>query len=253
MIPVKTKKQQEIMRQGGRLLAAVFKSVVDQVKPGISLSQLDQLADQLIEKQAGKASFKTVEDYRWASCLNLNQGVVHGIPNQTKIKKGDLVSLDLGLFYQGFHTDMARSFWVGVKDNGFLQVGKTAMAAAKAMALAGKRVGDISLAIETQISETGLTPIKSLTGHGIGKQLHQEPQIPCFLKGKISQTQVLAPGMSLAIEVIYARGKPDLALDDDGWTLETRDRKLAGLFEDTVLITDKKAETLTPLELRLTV
>lgn len=253
MIPLKDREQQQLMREGGQKLALVLEAVLKEIKPGMSLKQLDQLAEKLIKLQGGTPSFKMVKGYSWASCLNLNQGVVHGIPDETKAKKGDLLSLDLGFFFKGLHTDMARSLWLGVADNGFLAAGKRALAAAKLVALPGRRVGDLSLAIETEIKKAGFTPVRSLTGHGIGRSLHEEPPIPCFLKGKAAQTKILATGMSLAIEVIYAQGKPDLILEDDGWTLQTKDGGLAGLFEDTILITNQGAETITPLELKLTV
>jgi len=267
MIPIKTEKEIRIMKEGGQKLALVFAEVVKRIKPGVSLEKLDDLAEELIIKQGGFPSFKTVKGYRWTTCININEGVVHGIPNGYQIKEGDLVSLDIGMLYRGFHTDMARTLCVRMQnskclpvrqagksqDEKFLEAGKSALKAAIKAARAGRRVGHISAAIEKVIRKAGFSPVKELTGHGIGKKLHEDPQIPCFLVQPINKTPVLQPGMTLAIEVIYAWGKPDLVLADDGWTVKTADGKPAGLFENTVLITKKEPVILTDLEMILNI
>lgn len=244
MIPIKTDKEIEIMREGGKRLAWVCKQVLREVKPGVKLAELDLFAEALIKKQDGLPSFKTVKNYRWATCINLNQGVVHGIPDETRIKVGDLASLDLGMLYQGFHTDMARTVRIKnsefrIKNSEFLEVGKKALKAAIQKARPGNRVGDISAAIEREIRQAGFRPVKTLTGHGIGRQLHEQPPIPCFFKGKVNKTPRLRQGMTLAIEVIYVQGNPDLIIKNDNWTMETADGSLAGLMEDTIAVTAK--------------
>jgi len=260
---IKTKKEIELMKEGGRKLALVFAEVVKRIKPGVRLEQLDCLAEKLIIKQGGYPSFKTVRGYHWTTCININEGVVHGIPNNYQIKEGDLVSLDMGMLYEGLHTDMARTLWVrnskskilyrglSRQNSKFLKTGKEALRTAIKVAKAGKRVGHISTAIEKVIRKAGFSPVEDLTGHGVGKRLHEEPQIPCFLDKPISQTPFLQPGMTLAIEVIYTWGKPDLVLSDDGWTIKTADGKPAGLFENTVLVTKKEPIILTDLEMIL--
>lgn len=248
MIPIKSAREIEIMREGGRRLAQVLEQVLQAVKPGVSLKELDQLAESLIEKKRGKPSFKMVKGYDWATCININQGVVHGIPSEYRLKDGDVVSLDLGMFYRGLHTDAARTVKVGKKKGEvgkFLEAGENALKKAIKAAKPGNRVGHISLTIERAIKKTGFTPIEALTGHGIGKKLHESPPIPCFFKGKIEETSQLKPGMTLAIEVIYTQGKPEVVLKDDGWTVETADGQLAGLFEETVVVTKKKPLVLT--------
>ncbi|HUS60392.1 MAG TPA: type I methionyl aminopeptidase [Nevskiaceae bacterium] len=246
MIPIRTSGQIEIMKEGGKRLGWVFGQVLAKVKPGIKLSELDQLAETLIKKQKGKPSFKMVKDYHWATCINVNQGVVHGIPGEYQLKNGDVVSLDMGMFYKGLHTDMARSIRMGSSEvNEFLETGKSVLGKAIKVARVGKRIGHISQMIESQIKKAGFSPVRALTGHGVGKKLHEEPQIPCFLKTEIKKTPLIKPGMSLAIEVIYTQGSPRLVLGEDNWTIETADGSLAGLFEDTVIVTKKKPLVLT--------
>jgi methionyl aminopeptidase len=260
MIPIKTEKEIEIMKEGGKKLALVFAKVIKEIKPGIRLAQLDSLAEELIIKQGGFPSFKTVKGYYWTTCININEGVVHGIPNNYQIKEGDLVTLDMGMLYRGFHTDMARTLCVRMQNSKcnsqnekFLKAGKEALKMAIKATKVGNRVGHISAAIEKVIRKAGFSPVEDLTGHGIGKKLHEEPQIPCFLARPIDQTPVLQPGMTLAIEVIYALGKSDLILANDGWTIETADGKPAGLFENTVLVTKKEPIILTDLEMILNI
>lgn len=240
MIPLKSAKEIEIMKEGGKKLAWVMGKI--KVKPGMSLKEINSLAEQLIEKQGGKHSFKMVEGYHWASCLNVNQGVVHGVPNDYRLKDGDVLSIDIGMFYQGLHTDMSNSIvvgagpdkWIGKRE--FLTAGVEALRAATQVAQPGNRVGHISQAIEREIKKHGFQPIRALVGHGVGKKLHEPPQIPCYLKGKISDTEKLKPGMTLAIEVIYTQGRPGVIVKEDGWTVETMDKKLAALFENTVAV-----------------
>ncbi len=225
------------MRDGGKKLRQVMDKVLEEVKPGMTLRRLDEVAEEKIKELGGKASFKMVPKYHWATCLNLNQGVVHGIPDERVIKKGDIVSVDIGFYFQGFHTDMAQTIEAGTrKKTKFLETGRKALKKAISQVKPGNRVGDISLAIEKTIKKGGYNPVKNLTGHGVGRQLHQEPVIPCFLKGKIEKTPLLKKGMVLAIEVIYALGKPEIFVADDGWTIRTQDGKIAALFEETVAL-----------------
>jgi len=242
MIPIKSDREIEIMKEGGKRLAWVFSQVSKKIKPGVSLRKLDQLAEILIKKQGGLPSFKQVRNYHWTTCINVNEGVVHGIPSGYQLKTNDLISLDMGMLFKGLHTDMARTLWVRnskfqIPNSKFLAAGKSALKAAIKAAKAGNRVGHISQVIEREIKKAGFNPVRELTGHGVGKELHEEPQIPCFLASKIEETPLLKAGMGLAVEVIYTQGEPDLMIDEDGWTLKTDDGKLAGLFEDTLIIT----------------
>lgn len=246
MIPLKSTEEVEIMHQGGKKLAGVVKQVLAKIEPGMRLKEIDRLVDHLIDEEGGKPSFKTVEDYRWASCLNVNQGVVHGIPNDYSLKEDDLFSVDIGMFYQGLHTDMARTLWVRkARNEKFLEAGKKALKKATKAAKPGNRVGHLSQAIEVEIRKYGFCPVEALVGHGVGKKLHESPAIPCCLKGKIEKTETLRAGMTLAIEVIYTQKTPGIVVKEDEWTVETDDGQLAGLFEDTVAVTSKGPLVLT--------
>lgn len=237
MIPLKTPAEIQVMQEGGRRLALVMRKMLAAVKPGITLLEIEKIADQEIKKQDGQPSFKTVPGYRWATCLNLNQGVVHGIPSNEALLAHDLLSLDVGMFYRGFHTDMSTTVAVSGSGGKFLAVGKMALEKAVEVAKAGNFVAHISKAMEKEIKKAGFSPVEALTGHGVGKKLHEEPAIPCFWQDEVEDSPRLQAGMVLAIEVIYAQGQPEVVLDQDNWTIETADGKLAGLFEQTVAIT----------------
>lgn len=248
MIPIKTAKELEVMQEGGAKLAEIKNELKKQILPGISFEEIEKFAQERIKKGGAKPSFLLVPGYSWATCLNLNQGVVHGIPKRRSLGQGDIVSVDLGIFYRGFHTDTSFSMGVGKVDKkkkGFLQTGKKALEKAIGQAKPKKRVGDISLAMQQVLRQKNLSPVRSLTGHGIGRQLHEEPQIPCFLSGSRLDTPELLPGMVLAIEVIYTMGEPELVLEEDGWTVSTKDGKIAGLFEETVAVTENGPRVLT--------
>lgn len=248
MIPIYSEREIKIMREGGEKLTKVLNAALRAAKPGVTLRQLDEVAEEKIEELDGQPSFKMVSGYHWATCLNLNDGVVHGIPDDTPISKGDLLSVDAGFYSQGFHSDMAETIEVGRKkgekrrkgseeERGkFLKTGKLALKKAIEQVKPGNRVGHLSRAIEEIIKGAGYHPVQALTGHGVGHQLHQEPAIPCFLEREIEATPALKRGMVLAIEVIYTQGSPEIFMASDGWTIRTQDGKIAGLFEKTVAV-----------------
>lgn len=239
-ITLKTEEDIAMMKEGGRRLEKVKESLRKMVKEGVSASRIEEEAVRLIKKAGGEASFKMVEGYSWATCINVNEGLVHGIPKESVVfKKGDLVSVDLGMYYKGFHTDTSFSIAIEVAPDvkKFLEVGVSALKKAIDKAQAGNRIFDISLAIQETVEEAGFSPIRALTGHGVGKELHEEPQIPCFVAGSRESSPEIKPGMTLAIEVMYAQGKPDVELAQDGWTISVRDGKIAALFEETVAVT----------------
>jgi methionyl aminopeptidase len=247
MIPIKTAVEIKTMQEGGKRLARIMNEVVQLIKPGVQLIELEKLAADLIDQSGSEAAFKRVKGYRFATCLNINEGVVHGIPNRYRIKEPDLVSVDIGLRYQGLNTDMAVSLAFGKNYQEFLAAGKRALAKAIAASCVGNRVSDLSWAIGTELRLAGYQPIKALTGHGVGRQLHEEPLIPCLIKKKKNSDQLarLAVGMTLAIEVIYTMGNGSVVLADDGWTIVTKDAKIAGLFEETVAVTENGPLVLT--------
>jgi methionyl aminopeptidase len=239
VISIKSRKELEIMKKGGKMLAFVAEKIFKNIKSGVSKRQLDISAREEIEKLDAKPSFMIVPGYHWATCITVNEEVVHGVPNEYRLKEGDLVSFDLGIFWKGFHTDLARTVAVGNIDEqkkDFLEAGKLALGRAIRVSRPEAKVGDISKAIEKTIEKKGYRVVRALTGHGIGRELHEEPQIPGFYQSNKGPT--LKEGMTLAIEVIYSMGRPEICYKGtDGWTIRTRDNSLSALFEDTIAIT----------------
>lgn len=242
----KSKKEIAIMQKGGEKLARIRKRLVRQVKQGVTSEMIDHLAEALIAKEKGVPSFKKIAGYRWATCICPNEVVVHGVPNNKPFRAGDVVGIDIGFYYQGFHTDSAETVLVRSCNNQsramkqkekFLKVGEKALRLAIKQAISGNYIGHISQAIQKTVEEQGFNIIKNLVGHGIGKELHEEPEVPGFLKMPIEETPRLEEGMTLAIEVIYCRGKPDVIINsDDRWSVITKDKSISGLFEHTVLV-----------------
>lgn len=236
-IKIKTPEEIKIMQEGGQKLKFVRTKLTEAVVEGVNAMEIEKLACTLIEESGARPSFKMVPGYKWATCININDGLVHGIPKQEMVfKNGDLVSIDVGLFYKGFHSDTSTTVLVG-KDTAkskFLQIGKTALKRAIEQAHEGNTVRDISQAIEDVITQAGYSPVKALTGHGVGRDLHEEPYVPCFVAGSRSNSVKLEAGMVLAIEVMYSKGEPDVVIDEDGWTIRTKDGRISALFEETV-------------------
>ncbi|MBI2029301.1 type I methionyl aminopeptidase [Candidatus Gottesmanbacteria bacterium] len=235
------------MREGGQILGKILKELLNQVKPGVDTIKIDELAGRLIKESGGIASFKTVNGYKWSTCISVNDEVVHGVPDDV-ILEGDIVCIDVGLLYKGYHTDTAWTVQAG-RDREiekFLRVGEETLYKAIDQARVGNRIGQISKVIQDGVTGNGYFVVKSLVGHGVGKTLHESPQIPGYIHGKIENTMLIRPGMTLAIEVIYAMGTSEIEYkNDDGWTIVTADGSLSAVFEHTILVTDGKPEILT--------
>lgn len=246
----RSKPELELMRKSGKITAAALKAVLNAVKPGITLLELEKVAMDEILKLGGKPGFTTVSGYKWATCLNLNNEVVHGIPRPIELKNGDIFSVDVGAMVNGWHTDAAWSVIVGEPSQTeayeakrkFLAVGEQAMWNGIAQARSGSRIGDIGAAMQKQVEGAGYSVVRSLVGHGIGKKLHEDPEIPGY--GKPGKGLPLKKDMTIAIEAIYNAGEPDVVLDRDGWTIATKDGSWGGLFEMTVIV-GEEAEVLT--------
>ena len=243
MIPLKTEKEIQVMAEGGQILSQILNKTLGFVKPGITKAELDKIAEEEIIKKGGKPSFKMVRGYHWASCITVNSEVVHGIPNKYKIMAGDVVGIDLGIFYKGFHTDTSWTILVpggkaeeDKEKKKFLKVGQEALSEAIKKVVIGNYIGQISQEIQSQIEANGYQVVRELTGHGVGKDLHEDPCIPGFIDGNIKKTIKIKPGMVLAVEIIYTLGKPDIVLEADGWTIATKDGKISALFEGTVAV-----------------
>lgn len=247
-IRIKTSEEVKIMAEGGKKLARVKHALGAEIAVGVSSWDIEVLADELIKKEKAEPSFKMVPGYSWATCINVNKGLVHGIPKKEVVfKKGDVVSIDVGLFFKGFHTDTSVSVGIDLtpENQKFLETGEKALKEAISQTVVGNHVFGISKAIQEVVRSGGYSSIRALVGHGVGKELHEEPQIPCFMPGRVEDSPVLTEGMVLAIEVMYAMGEPEVVYDEDGWTISTQDGKISALFEDTVAVTKEGPIVLT--------
>ncbi len=235
--------------KAGQKLARAFAKTINELEVGVKLADVEKKAVEYIEAEGGKPGFKMVDNYDWATCININGGIVHGVPDKTVVKDGDVVSLDMGLYFNGWHGDMAYTKLVksdGENIKEFLKAGERTLEEAIKQAKPGNRIGHISQIIEQTIGRAGYRIIPRLTGHGVGKKLHQKPMIPGFLSGPIKKTPKIKEGMGLAIEIIYTQGKPGIKTAGDGWTIVTKDGKISALFEKTILVTSKGAKITTP-------
>ena len=263
-IIIKTKDEIGKMRKSGFLAAVVMKRTLGWIHPYITTLQVDKFINSQIKSFHAAPSFMGQDGYKFSSCISINEEVVHGLPSDRRIKKGDLVSIDLGVLYDGFHSDMcgtvevglgklvvgdenSESNWgfVGGCKNAFLNAGIMALDAAILKCRPENRVGDISYAIQQVVEESGFFVVRDLVGHGIGRSLHEEPQIPCY--GKAGTGTKLLEGTVIAVEVMYTRKNSPLVVLSDGWTFATKDKSLSAMFEHTVAITKTGCEVLTKL------
>lgn len=239
----------EAMKIGGGMLGRVRKALYNYTQVGVTPKQIEFKARELIKAEGGELSFTKVPGYRWATCININDGIVHGIPTSEKpLAGGDLVTVDVGVYYHGYHTDAAFSKVVGTstaaKDR-FLKAGLEGLKNAIAAVKPDNRIGDISEAMESTLKKYGYRATKELTGHGVGKELHEEPMIPNVVVKLKEKTPQIELGQTLAIEIIYVEGSPSLVLEEDGWTISTKDGTLSAVHEETVLVTEDGCSILT--------
>jgi methionyl aminopeptidase len=254
-IIIKTKEEIEIIREGGKRLATVLNKVKAIVQPGISTWELDKYADKLIKDAGDYPAFLNYKPagaetpFPASLCVSVNDEVVHGIPNKNKIlKEGDIVSLDLGLRHKGLYTDMALTVGVGEISNAskkLLETTEKALYVGIEAAQAGNKIGDIGHTIESFVRPHKYGIVEILAGHGVGKEIHEDPYIPNF--GKAGTGAKLVPGMIIAIEPMINNGTKNVVLEKDNWTFRTADRKKSAHFEHTILITDGEPEILTVL------
>jgi methionyl aminopeptidase len=240
----------EAMSEGGARIGWIKGQLASAVKEGVTPLEIDSLCDRLIKEGGNKASFKMEPGYHYATCINVNSGMVHGIPNKVPFKPGDVVKIDLGLFNHGFHLDTAITVQVPPIDpkiTAFLDTGRRAEAAAISMALPGNTVFDIGQAMQSVVEGDGYNVVRDLTGHGIGREMHMDPWIPCFAD-KQSKKDILQLDQTIAIETMYTMGDWHLVEDPDGWTLSTQDGSITGYFEETVYITKNGPVTLTGIK-----
>jgi methionyl aminopeptidase len=238
MVYLKNKEEIRIMHKAGRIAAGAMKQVAVNIQPGAKCIELDKIAENKIRQLGAESSFKKVAGYRHSVCTTPNDWVVHGIPGNYVLNKGDIVGVDLGAYYKGFHSDMAQTFPVGTisdEREKFLKAGETALKLAIGNVKIGRRIGDISNSIQHTIEKSGFSVVRELVGHGIGHDLHEDPLVPGV--GKKSTGEEIKEGMVLAVEVIYNQGGHTVQLLPDGWSISTKDGLISGLFERTVAVT----------------
>jgi methionyl aminopeptidase len=246
MIFLKNDEEIAIIKQSGLILAQTLGVVAKAIKPGITTRDLDKLAETYIYDQGASPSFKGYNRFPATLCISVNEAVVHGIPGNYELKEGDIVSVDCGVFYKGFHSDSAFTFPVGEitkEARELIKVTKEALYLGISQAIVGNRVGDIGGVVEDYVSKHNFTVVRDLAGHGIGKNLHEDPQVPNY--GKRGAGVRLKKGMVLAIEPMVNLGKSAVKQEKDGWTITTIDKKLSAHFEHTVAIGEQQAEILT--------
>ena len=256
MVTIKSKKEIELMRKACKVVAILYKELEPKIKPGMTTWEIDQIAEEIIRKNGAIPAEKGYEigipgapPYPASTCISVNDEVIHGIPSKNRvIKEGDIVSIDTVALKDGFHGDAARTFMVGkVSKEAQRLVEATRQAFFEGIKYAkpGYRLGDVCHAIGEYVHSQGFSVVREFQGHGIGRQMHEDPGIPNY--GKAGKGIRLEPGMTLAIEPMVIQGKPNILELEDGWTIITEDGSLAAHYENTILITEKEPEILTIL------
>ncbi|MBI2288097.1 MAG: type I methionyl aminopeptidase [Chloroflexi bacterium] len=245
---IKSDKEIAVMRQAGRIVATVLRVLSSKMRAGIKTEELDDIAVRELKKLGAKSSFKGYRGFPATLCVSVNDEIVHGIPGKRILQEGDIVSLDFGAIFQGFHGDAAVTVGVGKispQAERLIAATEGALQAGIAAACPGARLGDVSVAIQRYAESRGYSVVREYTGHGIGREMHEEPQIPNF--GLPGQGLVLKKGMTLAIEPMVNIGDWRTTVADDHWTVSTSDGSLSAHFEHTIAVTDAEAEVLTSL------
>ena len=256
MISIKSKREIELMQEACKITALTYDMIEKNIKPGMSTYDLDKMAFDFIKSHGGipaqkgyPSGVRGVPNFPGTLCVSINDVVIHGIPSKNNIiRDGDVVSVDLVVLKNGYHGDAARTYLVGnVTDEAkkLVEVTKQAFFEAMKVAKAGNRIGDISNAVDTYVRKFGFSVVREFQGHGIGKEMHEEPGVPNY--GKPGRGPRLEPGMTIAVEPMVIAGKPDIWELDDGWTIATQDGSLAAHYENTILITENEPKILTIL------
>ncbi|HEY7517966.1 MAG TPA: type I methionyl aminopeptidase [Methylomirabilota bacterium] len=247
MIELKSAREIGLMRRGGHLLADVVARLRETVKPGLSTLEIDEDVEAFIRSRGALPAFKGYRGFPATVCISINEEVVHGIPSaHRRIKEGDIVGLDLGCIVEGYYADCAFTLAIGdvpPKVQQLLDVTRDSLDVAIAECRAGRRLSDVSHAVQVHVERHGFSVVRAFVGHGIGRALHEDPQIPNF--GDPGRGPQLRPGMVLAIEPMVTMGSWEVKVLDDGWTAVTRDGSLAAHFEHTIAVTDDEPEVLT--------
>ncbi|NQV00008.1 MAG: type I methionyl aminopeptidase [Parcubacteria group bacterium] len=246
MIIIKTKEEIGLIREGGKILAIIMDELEDMVVAGIKTIDIDKKAAQLADKYSAKPSFRGYRGFPASVCTSVNDKVVHSVPQNESLKDGDIIGIDFGLLYKKHFTDMARTIAVGdisEELKKLIKVTKESLNLGIDQIKLGNKIGDISYAIQTHVESNNLSVVRELVGHGVGKKVHEDPQIPNF--GAKGKGPVLKSGMVVAIEPMVNMGSYEIKLLDDGWSFATKDGSMSAHFEHTVVVTDDGYEILT--------
>jgi methionyl aminopeptidase len=244
--PVKTEEEIDAMRASSRMVAQALRLMSEMVRPGITTLELDAAAEEYIISGGGVPSFKGYRGFPASICASVNSEVVHGIPGNRRLKEGDIISIDVGVLKDGFHGDGAATFGVGKISQAaakLLKTTRTALMAGIEKAVAGNRIADISRAVQDAVERVGYSVVRDLVGHGIGREMHEEPQVPNFVVP--GESPLLESGMTLAVEPMVNIGGSEVKIEGDGWTVVTRDGSLSAHFEHTIALRANGAEILT--------
>ena len=249
MISIKTQRELEVMRKACKITVAARALAGEMVWPGITTGEIDKAVYDFIVSQGAKPSFLHYQGYPGSACISVNEVVIHGIPGKRVLKEGDIVSVDVGAFYQGFHGDCAATYACGQispEAQKLIDVTKQSFFEGIQFARQGNRVSDISHAVQTYVEANGFSVVRAFVGHGVGEHLHEEPSVPNY--GSPGKGPRLVKNMTIAVEPMVNMGTYDVRVLKDGWTTVTADGKLAAHYENTILITDGEPEILTVVE-----
>ena len=245
-INIKSIKELDLIRESGHMLKQVKQIINSHITEGISTKELDAIAEKEIYKLGGKPGFKGLYGFPGSICSSFNEEIVHGIPSSRKVKEGDILSIDCGVLYEDFNTDSAFTVSIGnIPDNikKLIRTTSEALHLGIKSAVPGNQIGDIGNSVESHSLENGFSVVKEYVGHGIGKKLHEDPQIPNY--GQKSTGPQIIEGMALAIEPMLMVGGEKTIIDNDGWTVKTADSSMSAHFEDTIIITNNQYEVVT--------
>ncbi|MCR6638103.1 MAG: type I methionyl aminopeptidase [Sporocytophaga sp.] len=246
MIYYKTEDEIDLIKKSGDLLGRVHGEIAKAIKIGVTTQELDDLAYNFIIKNGGIPSFKGYNGFPYTLCISINEQVVHGFPGKYVLRDGDVISVDCGVYLDGYHSDSAYTYGVGNVSEDvrrLLEFTKQSLYLGIEEAVIGKRTGDIGFSIQNFVESKGYSVVRELVGHGVGKKLHESPEVPNY--GKRGKGVKLEEGMVIAIEPMINLGKKEIVQEEDGWTIRTKDRKPSAHFEHTVAIRKGKAEVLT--------
>jgi methionyl aminopeptidase len=249
MLVYKTEEEIDLMKASAKVLAQAHGEVASMIKEGVTTRQLDSRAEEFIRDHGGQPSFKGYNGFPFSLCISPNSVVVHGFPSDYVLKSGDIISVDAGVLLNGYHSDSAYTYPVGEvapEVLALLESTKQSLYLGIEKAVAGNRIGDVGYAIQTFVEKRGYGVVRELVGHGVGRDLHEQPQVPNY--GKRGAGIKLQPGLVLAIEPMVNLGAKNVVQEADGWTIRTKDRKPSAHFEHTVVVRKEKAEILTSFE-----